>query len=250
MKIIHISDLHLSNGYYLPSLKENMREFINETNPDLLIITGDMTMEGHPHEYEEVKDYIDSLKCEAKLIVPGNHDARNVGYEIFQELFGPRNSVYRSGGVVVVGIDSSQPDLDEGHIGRSNYPFIADNLKSGELKILALHHHLIPIPFAGREQNIVTDAGDALQVITEIGTHIVLSGHKHIPWIWKLEETHFINAGTATSVRVKGRTEQSFHMLVIDGATYTVNRIYARDFRQERLIAITIRRPGDRENNR
>lgn len=241
MKIVHLSDLHLTDGYFLPTLRENVREFVAEVHPDLLLVTGDITMEGHPYEYEGAKEYIDRLPCRARLVVPGNHDSRNVGYEIFQELFGPRNSVYRNGGVVVVGVDSSQPDIDEGHIGRETYPFITQNISGREIKIVALHHHLIPIPFSGREQNIVVDAGDALEVITAAGTDIVLSGHKHIPWIWKLEQTYFINAGTATSVRVKGRTEQSFHMLAIDGPTCTVNRIYSKDFRQEHLATLTIR---------
>ena len=55
---------------------------------------------------------------------PGNHDSRNVGYVHFEELFGERNSVLRRDGVTVVAVDSTEPDLDHGQIGRGRYGWI------------------------------------------------------------------------------------------------------------------------------
>ena len=57
-------------------------------------------------------------------MIPGNHDSRNVGYVHFEELFGERNSVLRKDGVTVVAVDSTEPDLDHGQIGRGRYPWI------------------------------------------------------------------------------------------------------------------------------
>ena len=54
-------------------------------------------------------------------MIPGNHDSRNVGYVHFEELFGERNSVLRKDGVTVVAVDSTEPDLDHGQIGRGRY---------------------------------------------------------------------------------------------------------------------------------
>lgn len=125
MRIVHISDLHLSDGYYLPILSENMRGYP-------LIITEDMTMEGYPQEFEHAREYIDSLRCKAWLVVLGNHDSHNAGYELFQEIFGVRHSVYNKDNLIVVGIDFTKPDLDGGHIGREKCPFIKDDYLTAE----------------------------------------------------------------------------------------------------------------------
>ena len=62
-------------------------------------------------------------------MIPGNHDSRNVGYVHFEELFGERNSVLRKGGVTVVAVDSTEPDLDHGQIGRGRYAWIEQRVR-------------------------------------------------------------------------------------------------------------------------
>ena len=41
----------------------------------------------------QAKAYLDRLECDAVVVIPGNHDSRNVGYVHFEELFGARNPV-------------------------------------------------------------------------------------------------------------------------------------------------------------
>ena len=57
MKIVHLSDLHISSQYYVPEWGETVLKQLNDINPKLLVVTGDLTMEGYMHEYELVKDY-------------------------------------------------------------------------------------------------------------------------------------------------------------------------------------------------
>ena len=59
-------------------------------------------------------------------MIPGNHDSRNVGYVHFEQLFGDRNSVLRVGATTVVAVDSTEPDLDHGQIGRGRYRWIEE----------------------------------------------------------------------------------------------------------------------------
>ena len=59
-------------------------------------------------------------------MIPGNHDSRNVGYVHFEDMFGARNSVLRVAGVTVVAVDSTEPDLDHGQIGRGRYRWIEE----------------------------------------------------------------------------------------------------------------------------
>ena len=59
--------------------------------------------------------------------MPGNHDARNVGYLLFEHTFGARDSRLRldaGSRLTLVAVDSSKPDLDEGEIGREHYGWI------------------------------------------------------------------------------------------------------------------------------
>ncbi len=224
--IVHLSDLHLGGSYFVPEWGDRVVDVVNHLAPDLLIITGDLTTEGHVHEYEQVVIYLNCFNAKNKIIVPGNHDARNEGYTIFEEIFGTRYPFYSNKHLTVLGVDSSQPDIDDGHIGRANYPLLISRLATDSgVKVLAMHHHLIPIPGTGRERHIPTDAGDILKLCTELKINLVLSGHKHLPWIWHLEKTWFITGGTATSQRLKGRSYPSFNIIVISGKRFTLKEV-------------------------
>lgn len=217
MKIAHISDLHLSGPNFVLKWSENVIDILKSIKPEILIVTGDLTDDGYIHEYDIAKAYIDKIKIKDKIIVPGNHDARNEGYKIFEEIFRTRFPYYENDKIAILGLDSAVPDIDDGHIGRTKYDKIREKLSvKGKTKIIALHHHLIPIPGTGRERNIPVDAGDVLKLCMELEMNFVLSGHKHLPWVWKLENTYFITAGTATSRRLKGRSYPSFNVLEIE----------------------------------
>ncbi len=182
--IAQLSDLHCGEPHFVPNLLERAIAEINELGPDVVVCSGDLTTHGFKEEYAEAKRYLDKLDCGSFVVIPGNHDSRNVGYVHFEELFGSRNSVLRANGVTVVAVDSSEPDLDHGQIGRGRYPWIEEQFVSepADLRIFVLHHHLLPVPGTGRERNIVYDAGDALECLQRAGVDLVLSGHKHVPY--------------------------------------------------------------------
>jgi 3',5'-cyclic-AMP phosphodiesterase len=107
------------------------------------------------------------------VVIPGNHDSRNVGYVHFEEIFGDRNSVTRVGGVTVVAVDSTEPDLDHGQIGRGRYPWIEESFEApADLRVFVCHHHLLPVPGTGRERNIIYDAGDAIECLQRSGVNL------------------------------------------------------------------------------
>lgn len=217
MRIVQISDLHLSGPNFVPDWAENVVSMISSIEPDIVVVTGDLTDDGYAYEYDMAKRYIDRIETGNLMVVPGNHDVRNEGYKLFEEIFQTRFPHYKNDKVTILGIDSTEPDIDDGRIGRGNYAYIRERLSPAkEIKIVALHHHLIPIPATGRERNIPVDAGDVLRLCIESGVDIVFSGHKHMPWIWKLENTYFITAGTATSRRLKGKYYPSFYILEIE----------------------------------
>ena len=150
------------------------------------------------------------------ITIPGNHDSRNVGYVHFEELIGPRSTVLRKHGITFVAVDSSEPDLDNGTVGRGRYPWIEEQFAPpADFRVFVLHHHLLPIPGTGRERNVVHDAGDTLEVLQRAKVNLVLSGHKHVPYAWRLEDLFVVNAGTVSSLRLRGHTRPCYNVVEI-----------------------------------
>ena len=187
--IAHLSDLHLGSQYFVPNLLDRTLVEVNDLNPDIVVVTGDLTSMGYRQEFREAREYLDRLVCPDVLVVPGNHDSRNVGYAHFERLFATREAVIRKHGVTLLGVDSTEPDLDYGRIGRHRYPLIRETFMENpaDVKIFVLHHHLLPIPGTGRERNIVNDAGDVLEVLVECRVDLVLSGTSmcRTPGAWR-----------------------------------------------------------------
>ena len=225
--IAQLSDLHCGGPYFVPNLLERAISEVNELRPDIVICSGDLTTMGFKEEYAQAKAYLDRIECDAFVIVPGNHDSRNVGYLHFEQLFGDRDSVLHRGGVSVVAVDSTEPDLDHGQIGRGQYSWIEEQFaQPADLRIFVMHHHLLPVPGTGRERNVVYDAGDAIECLQRAGVDLVLSGHKHVPYAWKLEDLFIVNAGTVSSLRLRGNTRPCYNLIEVSGGHVDVWRKY------------------------
>src|SRR5438093_5023523 len=231
--IAHLSDLHCGSPHFQPELLERAIEEINELRPDVTVLSGDLTTDGFKSEYEVARSYIDRINCGELIVVPGNHDSRNVGYVHFEDLFGPRSRVLHKDRVSFMAVDSSEPDLDHGQIGRNRYPYILEQFSQpADLRIFVLHHHLLPVPGTGRERNIVYDAGDLLEVLLRAEVNLVLCGHKHVPYAWKLEDLFVVSAGTVSSLRLRGHTRPCYNIVEIEPERVFVFRKYPFDVRE------------------
>src|SRR2546427_13003062 len=100
--IVQISDLHCGTQFFLPNLLERAITEVNDIEPDIVVVSGDLTTVGFKEEYALARDYLDQVECEAVVAIPGNHDSRNVGYVHFEALLGDRNSVIRVGAGTVL----------------------------------------------------------------------------------------------------------------------------------------------------
>lgn len=225
--IAHVSDLHVGSLAFNEDLLIKVINEINELNPDVTIITGDITENGYYMEFEKVAEYLDTIETPL-LVIPGNHDARHVGELCFSEIIKNRYGSLnlKNEDIKIIGLDSSEPDLDYGKVGRAQQEFMEKELleaqKDNLYKIIALHHHIIPVPMTGRERNVLSDAGDILQSIIEGDANLVLSGHKHMPHVWIMEDTIFAIAGTASSLKLRGKTSPSYNTINIDDDTIEI----------------------------
>ena len=249
LRIAQISDIHCGELTFDAHLLESAIKRINAMRPDVVVIAGDMTASGYEWEFEDAARWLDEIEP-PKVIIPGNHDSRNVGYVHFEQYFGQRFSLFRkefeclraerlqATGVTIVAVDSSSPDLDDGHVGREHYAWIAEQFaqEPNDLKVLAIHHHMVSIPGTGRERNIITDAGDLLAELTKLDIDVVLSGHKHVPFFWGLNGMLICNSGTASTRRVRGFTPPSWNEIQIDASTIKAYLHYEDGRRELSLI--------------
>lgn len=215
MKLVHISDIHCSKGWMFNSniLEKAIKE-INKISPVIVVITGDLTDWGLRFEFEMAKNWLKELKSEY-IVVSGNHDARTEGHRTFEKVFSKHRRYFSKmvDDVHFIGIDSSEPDIDEGHVGREQLEWMGCELKEEETQIVFMHHHLVPVPNTGRERNVLVDAGDMLQLLLQNNISLVLSGHRHIPWIWSLNNLIICHAGTLSCERTP--YDNSFNIVEI-----------------------------------
>lgn len=214
--IVHISDLHVSKADFDEDILMKAAAEINELQPDMIILTGDITNNGYYVEFEQATRYL--AMFEAPLFaVPGNHDSRNLGYQSFEELIGERSWKLTLGEeFTVIGLDSSSPDESRGHIGKPQHMWLEHQLDecviNDNFSIVALHHHVVSIPQTGRERNVLSDAGDILKTLTTHEVDLILSGHKHVPNIWKINNTLVVNAGSLCSCKLRGKIKNSYNV--------------------------------------
>ena len=256
--IAQLSDIHCGSPFFDAQLLHHAVEEVRAVAPDLVLIGGDLTTDGYAHEFRDAQSQLAPL-LESELttvVIPGNHDAKNVGYLHFVDSFGPGDvpekgdrvlqltpggpdAVDGQGGspgqtITLVAMDSTKPDLAEGEIGRERYSWIRQQFSApADLRIFALHHHLVPVPGTGRERNTVWDSGDVLALLGEAGVDVVLSGHKHVPFVWLLNNLLVVNSGTVSSHRLRGYVRPSYNLLEV-----------TRD-----RIVVTLRYPGTGERH-
>jgi 3',5'-cyclic-AMP phosphodiesterase len=218
MLIAQLSDVHVGGARHREELLRDAIAEVNDADPDLVVIAGDVTDDGYPDQYVLAREKLADLACEQVVYVPGNHDARNVGYIRFEETFGSRDKRLRlTAGdleLALVAVDSSKPDVNEGEIGREHYGWIEEGFRDpADLRIFACHHHLMPIPGTGRERNQVLDAGDVLALLREVGADLVLSGHRHVPYVWPVAGMLLVHSGTASTLRTRGFPEPAYNLI-------------------------------------
>jgi 3',5'-cyclic AMP phosphodiesterase CpdA len=225
--IAQISDVHVGGARHSDDLLRTAITEINGAEPDIVVVAGDVTDDGYPDQYPLAKKELEAIACEHVILVPGNHDARNVGYRRFEEWFGPRDSQHRlrAAGldVALVCVDSSKPDLDEGEVGREQYAWIEDALaETADVRLFVCHHHLVAIPDTGREVNQVHDAGDVLALLRHARVDVVLAGHRHVPYVWPIAGMLLVHSGTVSTTRTRGFEHPAYNLVDVDAGRIRV----------------------------
>jgi 3',5'-cyclic AMP phosphodiesterase CpdA len=224
MIIVQLSDLHVGSQF-LPEVFETLVKEVNGLHPDVIVITGDLTNEGLMTEYEKCKSLLTKFNTKKIISISGNHDYRNTGYLLFKKFFPFQTVNELDDDIVLVTVGTARPDRNEGEVGYRQNLWLERTMKKykDKIKIVAMHHHLIPIPDTGSDQLTVVDAGDVLRTVLDSQVDVVLCGHKHRPWAWNFGKLTVVNAGTATSERVRGLFENTYNILTISNKKIQVD---------------------------
>ncbi len=191
---------------------------INEMSPDIVLATGDLTENGLISEFKTAAKELKKLKTKKVLYVSGNHDYRSTGYLLFKEFF-PFSQVTEVDDAVILILSSARPDRDDGEVGHRQNLWLEKTLEKhkDKVKIVAIHHHIIPVPDTGADQITIVDAGDVLRSIVKSKVNLVLCGHRHRPWRWRMEDMLVVHAGSISCEKLRGFFCNSYNVVEVNG---------------------------------
>ena len=236
-RIAHLSDLHF--GAHDADIVSATEAWLQERRPDLIIISGDFTQRARVSQFMQAGAYLDRLRAAglAVLTIPGNHDIPL--YDVFRRFSAPLRRYRRhisndlcpyfeNDEVAVLGINTARSlTLKDGRINERQMRLIRERLAdvaAGKTRVLVTHHPLLSVPIRGKGEwsEAVGRSRDAVEVVSAAGVHIALAGHFHQTYaeaarkmVKDAGSTLIVQAGTATSTRLRNAEPQSFNWLHI-----------------------------------
>ena len=195
-RVLQFSDVHFGREHRRACAAA--LDFAHATPADLVLITGDVTQQGLPDEFEAAGDWIRRMP-EPTFVIVGNHDVPYLS--LAARLFHPWRAFERAIGhpahdhqflsptVMVRGVVTARgwqarANWSKGVIDLAQTRKAAEALRqapAGALRILACHHPLIEMIGAPMTGDV--KRGDAAALIfAEAGVDLVATGHVHVPF--------------------------------------------------------------------
>lgn len=233
--IAHVSDVHF--GRHDPQIVAALETWLFAQRPDLVVISGDFTQRARVAQYKEACAFVERLEAGGLdlLAVPGNHDVPL--YDVVRRFVRPLHRYRRfiddelcpwfeSDDLAVLGINTARSlTIKDGSISLEQMTTIRQcfrDVPAEKTRILVTHHPLFAMPIGdeGELTKVVKRHSDALTAVAEAGVHLLLAGHFHRTYARAAREmvenagpALVIQAGTATSTRLRGDEAQSFNWI-------------------------------------
>ena len=187
VRLLHLSDLH-AGSVEESAVERSLEPLIERFSPELIAVTGDLAHRGRRREHERAAAFLRGLG-RPLLVIPGNHDipytfpARFTRpWAEFERQWDTAEPVFRSEGLVVVGLNSVRPWRHQsGRIRPAQIARAGELLRGapeGALRVVCLHHHLIGAPWRSRKRP-VSRRSRVLAGLVDAGAELILAGHIH-----------------------------------------------------------------------
>ncbi len=247
-RIIHLSDTHF--GTEIPEVVTALQQAVAELEPNIVLLTGDITQRARRGEFQAARDFLDQLAVQTKLVIPGNHDiplfnifARLLTpYAAYQRAFGNCESVWYGDGIGIIGFDTTcrlrhtRGALNTEHLTRRIRDARAQ-LGADALLIACVHQPL----FTARLEdniNVLLHSEATAQAFSAHQVDIVLSGHVHAPLMTTTRVAFpaltwdfvLAGAGTAVSHRTRPSAPNSFNVITVNIAADNVRTLMLTRF--------------------
>ncbi len=227
---------------HLPEVSAGVVELAAVRRPDLVVISGDLTIRAKPYQFREARAFADELGRIAPVIaIPGNHDVPL--YRVWERLLSPFGAwrrhfdrelepVFRDDELLVVGVNTAQAfALKGGRIRRRRLAVVDALLAEAPtqlFRIVVAHHHLVRPPGVESEHP-AWRASEAIARWTGARVDLVLSGHLHQTLeLRPAGEDGFLelHTGTTSSSRGRGpeRGRNSLHWIEVGHGSFRVER--------------------------
>ncbi|AXQ28674.1 metallophosphoesterase [Solimonas sp. K1W22B-7] len=234
--LLQLSDPHF--GTERAPVTAALRELVAQQQPQVLIVSGDVTQRASAGQFRAARSYIDALQIPAMLAVPGNHDipllrplARWLRpYAAWHRAFGPDlEPVLDLPEVLVLGVNTTRPRRHkDGEVSAAQVQRVAQRLRAAaprQLRIVVTHQP-VHVVRPRDEHNMLRGAAAAARAWVEAGADLVLGGHIHFPSVGLLADRYpdltrrawGVQAGTAVSHRTRSEVDNSVNLLRHDAA--------------------------------
>lgn len=241
--LVHVSDLHF--GKTEPHLEQALHAFLEMRQPDLVIVSGDLTQRATPRQFRAAAQFFSTLSAPL-FVVPGNHDIPLYSfwnrcvrpYANYKTYISPElESVHIDSEIAVVGLNTVRAfKIKEGRVNSAQTKKVErafHGLLPGVVKIIVSHHPFnIPRTHYKRPLSHVRQFW---RTFAATPIDLFLSGHLH-DTLSRYADTAYkvpiqggpllVQAGTAISTR-RRREGNAFNVIMIDYPNLSIERYVA-----------------------
>jgi len=228
-KIIHISDLHF--GTENSEVVNHLIGDINDINPNVVVVSGDLTQRAKTKEFIKVKSFLKNLECHT-VVIPGNHDIplyniwdRIVNpFKKFNKYFYEADRYYSDDKLEIMGLNSVRNlRWKSGKLSTVQLKIGAEEFRKSDknlVRILVIHHNLFHV--SSKRDAVKIFRTKLLQSwLMKNNIDLILFGHDHKsmvqPILFDDDNTIdfiLLQAGTSTSNRTR-QCPNSFNIVEI-----------------------------------